>query len=250
LRADHGWGGRLVLAGPHVPVGSTRSAEEERLAARPGLEADLVRLGTVTEEEKRWLLEHAAAVLYPTVDEGFGLLPFEAARAGSACAHAGVGALAEVLSDVAPVLVPWDADASAARVLDLISDPARRKRNVDAVLRVAERRTWSATAERVVASYDRALSEPRRAISWEARDRLATEVELDQLRGHVLGLEQEREILRAFRDSVGEDGARLVGPHPLLDDPDRRALLALVARPALRRPFLAALRLGYRLGHR
>src|SRR5205814_869932 len=87
LRA-RGWEGSLVLAGPDQLLGGTRQAEEALLAADPGLATHVHRLGAVSEPEKAWLLTNAAAVAYPTVDEGFGLLPFEAVAAGTPVAHA------------------------------------------------------------------------------------------------------------------------------------------------------------------
>jgi glycosyltransferase involved in cell wall biosynthesis len=240
LRERHAWSGRLVLAGPHLAHGSSAQEEDALLAADDRVRERVWRLGPVSEEEKRWLLERAALVLYPTLDEGFGLLPFEAALAGTPCAHAGTGALAEVLPPDSALLVPWDAAASAGRIAPMLVDPAARERAAATVREAAASATWEAAAARVVAAYECALVEPRRGVTWEARDHA---LEVEQLRAQVDGL-------TAFYSAVGEDGARLVGPHPLLDDDERRALLAVAARPALKRPLMTVLRLGYRLGRR
>ena len=76
----------------------------------------IIELGAVGEPEKAWLYAQAAAVLYPTTSEGFGLIPFEAAAAGTPCLHAGGTSLDELLPGTA-TLVRWDAEASAERVL-------------------------------------------------------------------------------------------------------------------------------------
>ena len=39
----------------------------------------------MTDSELSWLYRHAALVLFPTLYEGFGLVPFEAAAAGTPC---------------------------------------------------------------------------------------------------------------------------------------------------------------------
>src|SRR5436190_848596 len=120
-----GWPGRLVLAGSHVPHGSSREREQQLLAGTPGLAKLVVDLGPVDESSKRWLYAHARALLYPTNYEGLGLLPLEAARAGLPCLFAAQASLGELAPEAA-TLVPWDADASAAAVIPVISDgPAR-----------------------------------------------------------------------------------------------------------------------------
>ncbi|HVL97172.1 MAG TPA: glycosyltransferase, partial [Solirubrobacteraceae bacterium] len=103
-----GWAGRLVLAGP-------RADDHEPLAHE-----HVAELGSVSEAEKAFLLANAAAVAYPTLYEGFGLVPFEAGAAGVPCAFAPVASLAEVLPRELAVLVPWDAEASAAALRPLL----------------------------------------------------------------------------------------------------------------------------------
>src|SRR5207253_764056 len=140
LLAD-GWGGRLVLAGGEVAHGSSR-ADEDRIAAAEDVGEALVRLGPVSEAERRWLVEHCAAVAYPSVDEGFGLLPFEAARAGRPCLFAAVGPLAEMLPPQTATLVPWDAAESARRARPLLTDGEERDRHVAAVRAAADGYRW------------------------------------------------------------------------------------------------------------
>ena len=82
LRRRHDWRGWLVLAGPQVAFGSSVSDEDALLARRPELADAVLRLGAVSEAEKAWLLGRANLVAYPSVQEGFGLVPFEAAEHG------------------------------------------------------------------------------------------------------------------------------------------------------------------------
>ena len=80
LREHHGFDGRLVLAGPNAASGTSAREEAAWRAAHPQLATDVVALGECTEAEKAWLYREAALVLYPTTFEGFGFIPFEAAR--------------------------------------------------------------------------------------------------------------------------------------------------------------------------
>ena len=123
MRDRHGYEGRLVLAGPHVAHGSSAGEEAEELARHPDLAAQVVEVAAVGEAGKRWLMERADALVYPTTYEGFGLIPFEAGEAGVPCFFASETALAELFPREAALLVPWDAAASADRCMELLADP-------------------------------------------------------------------------------------------------------------------------------
>src|SRR5204862_464609 len=78
LKARHGWDGVLVFAGPTVPYGGSKRQEAQFLSAHAHLATSVLDLGPVTEAEKDWLFARAALVAYPSVLEGFGLVPFGA----------------------------------------------------------------------------------------------------------------------------------------------------------------------------
>jgi GT2 family glycosyltransferase len=197
-----GWEGSLVLAGPHVEHGAD---------GLPGL-------GAVSEAEKAWLYENAALALYPTVAEGFGLVPLEAAAAGTACMFAPVSSLPEVVGEELATLVPWDVDASADRALELLRDDAARKRLADAIAERGRTYTWAGTADRLVGVYREAANRPARSV-----------------RDVMFGTEARSDVANA-----------LVGPGGHLPPDIQRALLAISTRPALRGPAFAALRASYR----
>jgi GT2 family glycosyltransferase/glycosyltransferase involved in cell wall biosynthesis len=227
LQIKHGWNGTLVFAGPRVPFGSSAGEEAEFLALRPAVAPAVVDLPVVSEREKAWLLSHSSVVLYPTVYEGFGLIPFEAARAGIPCAFAPHTALEEVLPPETSRLVPWDAEASAERVFALMNGQGGDDL-VDRILEAATRFTWELSAAQTVEVYRRAVNDPVR----EATAIVNEAVRLEQVVA-----------------AVGDDGMTLVGPGAVLPEEMRRPLLAVAARPWLRGPIFGALRAPYRLGH-
>jgi glycosyltransferase involved in cell wall biosynthesis len=149
----------LIMAGPTVPRGSTRVAES-RASLRPGAHVHL--LPDVTSRERNWLLRHAALVLYPTSAEGFGLVPYEAARFGTATVHVSFGPLAEVAPDLPVAAAGWAPAELAEACLALLSDPDLYQAQLKAVLRAAETYTWDRTAELLVSAYRQVLSRPRR----------------------------------------------------------------------------------------
>jgi glycosyltransferase involved in cell wall biosynthesis len=233
---ERGWPGGLVLVGARMEYGSSFDDEEALLQARPELEGVVARLGPVDEARKAWLYGQAAAVVYPTTYEGFGLVPFEAGRAGVPCLFAPQAALGEVLPREAAVLVPWDEQASAERALPLLAASPERTRHVELLRRAADGLpSWDDHATALLDVYERVALAPER----ESRVIAAQ------------ALEREAELARWYdlRDELGEDAFSLVteGRFP----PDvQRALLSVVTRPRLRRAMFTALRGLYRAGYR
>src|SRR5205814_1860978 len=93
---SRGWNGRLVFAGPRVLQGSSAGEEAQWLSLHADVARAVIELPAVSEAEKLWLYDHTSAVLYPTVYEGFGLVPFEAAHHGVPCLWAPQASLTEV----------------------------------------------------------------------------------------------------------------------------------------------------------
>lgn len=226
LQRRHGWPGRLVMAGPRVVYGSSRSDEERILAADPQLSAAVLSLGAVSEAEKTWLLDRAGLVLYPTVHEGFGLIPFEAADHGVPCLWAEGTALSEVLPNAAAGLVAWDAAVGADRALELLRDADAAAGNVAAVRASAATLTWDATAERLIALYHSVC---------------------DEVPAPVGALERRQGMMRG---GLSEDAMRLVGPDGALPRDLERPLLALATHPKLGAPVFRAIKAGYRASYR
>jgi len=226
LQHAHGWDGSLVLAGLHVQFGSSIEAERRLLARSERLAGEVIDLGAVGESAKAWLFERAALAVYPTVHEGFGLVPFEAADAGVPCLWAPGTALREVLPDTAAGIVPWDAAASAGRALALMSDPRAASDNVRAVREAGASLRWSATAAALIELYRRVCD-----------DAPAPAGTLERAAG-------------AMHAGFSEDAIRLVGPDGALPRDLERPLLALAMHPVLGAPVFRALKAGYRASHR
>ncbi len=240
LRARHGWDGGLVFAGAHVSHGSSRASERELLGAHPELGASVSDLGPVDEAERAWLLERTAAVVYPSLYEGFGLVPFESGLQGVPCLFAAQSSLAEGPIVAAATIVPWDPVPSAAAAYALLTDPDVRSRHVRVLAEAARGLTWERTATAMIAIYREAIVAPVRDAASLSRDAVARERELTtDHRAVVQMLIDERElVLGDYNELLAEVGAGrgLVGPRGSLPEDLQRALLALSAHPALSRP--------------
>lgn len=236
LREQHGWQGKLVLAGPRVSDGSSAGEEAAYLATRPELAEAVLTLPAVDEAEKSWLLANCLAVLYPTTYEGFGLMPFEAADHGRPCLFASQTALAELLPPELATLVPWDAQESAARVDALLSQPEAMREHVLAIRRAAEPLTWQSTAEALLDVYFATAASPAREAAVMAERLLAVEAERDELQRKYTQLWQ----------GLTPDARTLAAPGGLLDPAAQHSLAAIVKRPLLRRLLLGPLQLAQR----
>ena len=230
LRDEHGWDGTLVLAGPKVAQGSSAGEEAAELARRPELADHVVDLAAVNEAGKRWLLERAAAVAYPTTSEGFGLVPFEAGEAGVPCLFAAETALGELLPADAALLEPWDASASARRCLPVLAESPTRDEHLAMLRAAGAMLTWRRTAHELKDLY-------ADAIATSARDSRSLVADLAGLSSTARGLTT--------------DGGRhayamaLVGPDGALPPEMVRPLLAVSTRPLLRKLVFPPLRAMY-----
>lgn len=240
LRARHGWRGELVFAGAHVTHGSSQRSERELLDAHPELRACVRDLGPIEEAEKAWLTARTAAVVYPSLCEGFGLVPFESGLQDVPCLFAAESSLAEGPIAKAATIVLGDPVQSAAAARPLLVDRDARGEHVRTLAEAARGLTWERAASAMVAIYREAACAPVRVAASLSRDAVARERELAAAHREVVQmLIDERElVLHDYNELLAEVGAgrSLVGPRGSLPEDLQRALLALSAHPALGRP--------------
>ena len=241
LRERHGWDGGLVFAGAHVSAGSSAGDEAEYLAIHSELDKQVVDLGAVNEAEKAWLYSNAAAVAYPTIYEGFGVLPFEAAQAGVPSLFASQSSLAELLPSRLALLVPWDAETSADRSIEVLQDGAARSQQVKAIQAAAASHTWNRVALETRNLYERVWDMPlqdARMLRSEFSRRS------DELEPRLEELRQRTEL-----DMYDHIDWALIGPDGVLKPELRRAMLAIGKRRVLRAifywPLLAMYKITY-----
>ncbi|MHB1487032.1 MAG: glycosyltransferase family 4 protein [Acidimicrobiales bacterium] len=139
----------LVLAGG-PGWGEAAVAEAVATCRRP----EAVRtLGYVSDGAVPALLRQAAAVAYPSLEEGFGLPALEALACGAPLVTTSGSAMQEVAEGAALLVAPGDSDALAG-ALDMVvrGDHAlagRRRHGLD----IAAAHTWRASAEGHMAAY-------------------------------------------------------------------------------------------------
>jgi glycosyltransferase involved in cell wall biosynthesis len=160
LVRTHGWDGTIVFAGGKPDAGSSEAEESAFLRDHPELAARVTDLGHVSDAERSWLYHHVELVLFPTLYEGFGLVPFEAAAAGTACVYASRSSVAEYLPPEGAVLELGDVEETARRLHALLDSSPARDEIVRATRESATRLTWDRAADAYVEIYRRALRRP------------------------------------------------------------------------------------------
>jgi glycosyltransferase involved in cell wall biosynthesis len=114
-------------------------------------------LGQINREAMPKLMAAAAAVVYPSHYEGFGLPPLEAMAAGCPVVASNASCLPEVLGDAALLVDPTDEAGFAQAVEEVLTDKPLRERLVAAGRNQARLFTWERCAERTVEAYRLAL---------------------------------------------------------------------------------------------
>ncbi|MEZ5170901.1 MAG: glycosyltransferase family 1 protein [Acidimicrobiia bacterium] len=133
----------LVVAGPDGWGVAAFDAAHAASAASDRI----IRLGWITDTQRRNLLAGAHVFAYPSVYEGFGFPPLEAMQYGVPVVAADAGALPEVLGDAALLVPATDAGALADALRRVLGDADLRDSLVSAGHERVARYSWATAAE-------------------------------------------------------------------------------------------------------
>jgi len=145
-------GAQLVLAGASTPYEAELRAEADAL----GLDGAVALPGYVDAADLEGLYAAAAAFVFPSLNEGFGLPVLEAMARGVPVVTSNVSSLPEVAGDAALLVDPGSVSEIAAATVRVITDAAARERLIAAGLRRPAAFTWDRAARATLASWDRA----------------------------------------------------------------------------------------------
>jgi glycosyltransferase involved in cell wall biosynthesis len=131
--------GGLVLAGPD----DSGSEDVRAQIAADTVEGErIVATGYVDEATLIWLYKSAAALVYPSLAEGFGLPVLEAMACGTPVITSKVSSLPEVGGEAALLVDPLDVDEITGAMRRLLVEGGLRERLVEAGYEQAEKFTW------------------------------------------------------------------------------------------------------------
>lgn len=140
---------QLVLAGS-----DWHGAEHIHAAAKASpFAADIRLLGFVEDAVLPDLYRAAAAMVYPSLFEGFGMPPIEAMACGCPVISSTRGSLDEVVGQAAQIVDPDDALDITEALQVVACNPERREQLVRAGLQNAQRFDWADNARRVMDVY-------------------------------------------------------------------------------------------------
>jgi alpha-1,3-rhamnosyl/mannosyltransferase len=138
-----------------------------RASLAPDLRSRLCFVPFVEESEMPCLYQNAAAVLYPTLYEGFGLPALEAQAVGVPVLFSSVGSLQELKGPSAIVLPTHDLDAWVEVCRGLIATHASATSLNQRARDWARQFSWDVCAERTLDVYRAVLSHRRRRVRYD-----------------------------------------------------------------------------------
>jgi glycosyltransferase involved in cell wall biosynthesis len=111
-------------------------------------------LGFVPFDTLRVFYECAAAFVFPSLYEGFGLPPLEAMASGTAVVTSNVSSLPEAVNDAAMLVNPENVFDIARGIREVLLDSELRSRLVAKGKEQAARFSWDRTAREVIEVYE------------------------------------------------------------------------------------------------
>lgn len=151
---------RLVLAG----APGNAAGELAALAKAEGVQEAITFTGYLKRYELAGLYRNALMLLYPSLDEGFGLPPVEAMACGTPVVASNAGAIPEVTAGAATLLDPRDAGAWIEAVEGLMKNRECLDRLRELGFERAREFTWERTTRKVVDVYKETIARDSREV--------------------------------------------------------------------------------------
>jgi glycosyltransferase involved in cell wall biosynthesis len=130
----------------------------EALASHKRLADSVVFTDFVSEGQLRWLYEHTAAYVFPSLSEGFGLPGIEAMAQGAPVVAAKATSLPEIYGPAAEYFDPKITFDMAQKISRVISDTELRGQLIKTGRAQAAKYSWQTTAKQTLEIYKKALS--------------------------------------------------------------------------------------------
>lgn len=127
--------------------------------ASTGVRDRIHLLGAVETAVRDAVLAHSLALVYPSLDEGFGFPILEAQQAGTPVVARPAGSIPEVGGDGVHLADDSSVDALASAIASVVDDAARREALSAAGRRNLSRFSWAATARSMLELYRLAIDE-------------------------------------------------------------------------------------------
>jgi glycosyltransferase involved in cell wall biosynthesis len=140
---------RLIIIGDEI----SRYPSVRHAVVKSKVEPVVRFLGFVPFDTLRYFVDSAAAFVFPSRHEGFGLPPLEAMASGTPVVSSNVSSLPEVLGDAALMVSPENVFDIARGISQVLLDEDLRTRLIAAGHKQAARYSWDRTAREVLGIY-------------------------------------------------------------------------------------------------
>ena len=127
---------------------------------RLGLNSQITFTGFVPDEDLAYLYNAASALVFPSLEEGFGLPAVEAMACGTPVAASNCGSLPEVLGSAGRFFDPRDSGDIADVVTQILNDDAIRCSMKQAGLLRSKEFLWRKAAHETLLIFDELVSKP------------------------------------------------------------------------------------------
>ena len=156
IRAYAGIRPRLPRQCPLIVIGSGEKRRERlrKLVGETGVTSSVRFLDHVGEKDLPYFYSAAAALIYPSFYEGFGLPPLEAAACACPSVVADRSSLPEIMADCAVYVDPDDPVAMGKAMLRLVKDDGYRNRLGGKAARLGEKYSFLKTASKTLSIYE------------------------------------------------------------------------------------------------
>jgi alpha-1,3-rhamnosyl/mannosyltransferase len=138
-----------------VLVGKEGWKSKDVMKSLPEFGDDVVHAGYLNRVDAIALLRDAAACVYPSIYEGFGLPILEAMAARTPVVASNRSAIPEVAGDCAVLVDPDSPEAIAQAMGQVLDDTDATQARVEAAQARARTFTWERSAQELMALYDR-----------------------------------------------------------------------------------------------
>ena len=128
-----------------------------QLAKQLNVSKDVVFSGFVSEGHLRWLYEHTAGYVFPSLSEGFGLPGLEAMVHGAPVISSNATCLPEVYGQGALYFDPLDVDDMANKIDTVLSSYKIRDNLIKKGYANAKKYSWLKMANQTIEVYNKAL---------------------------------------------------------------------------------------------
>ncbi len=141
---------RLIIIGDQI----SKHPNLRQAVLHSRVESSVRFLGFVPFDTLRVFYSSAAAFVFPSLYEGFGLPPLEAMASGTPVVSSNVTSLPEVVGEAAYFVSPDNVFEIARGIKEVLLDEGLRERLITRGLLQSRRFNWEDTARQVLATYE------------------------------------------------------------------------------------------------